>query len=56
MVSLMDLKLSQNHRLDNAFPGSHRSKGIGDPTSELFHDLPVKYNEIIELAKDRVKQ
>ncbi|MDA9061735.1 hypothetical protein N9K30_05170, partial [Planktomarina temperata] len=32
------------------------SKGIGDPTSELFHDLPVKYNEIIELAKDRVKQ
>ena len=32
------------------------AKGIGDPTSELFCDLPVKYNEIMEVAKARVKQ
>jgi tetratricopeptide (TPR) repeat protein len=32
------------------------SKGIGDLTSELFCDLPVKYNEIMEVAKARVKQ
>jgi tetratricopeptide (TPR) repeat protein len=32
------------------------AKGFGDPTSELFWDLPVKYNEIMELAKARVKQ
>jgi hypothetical protein len=31
------------------------AKGIGDPTSELFCDLPVKYNEIMEVAKARVK-
>jgi tetratricopeptide (TPR) repeat protein len=32
------------------------AKGIGDPTSELFSDFPVKYNEILNLAKVRVKQ
>jgi hypothetical protein len=32
------------------------AKGIGDPTSELFCDLPVKYNEIMEVAAARVKQ
>ena len=32
------------------------AKGIDDPTSELFCDLPVKYNEIMEVAKARVKQ
>ena len=32
------------------------AKGIGDPTSELFCDLPVKYHEIMEIAKARVKQ
>ena len=32
------------------------AKGIGDPTSELFCDLPVKYNDIMEVAKARVKQ
>ncbi|MDC1335630.1 tetratricopeptide repeat protein, partial [Planktomarina temperata] len=31
------------------------AKGIGDPTSELFCDLPVKYNEIMKVAKARVK-
>ena len=32
------------------------AKGIGDPTSELFCDLPVKYNEIVKVANARVKQ
>ena len=32
------------------------ARGIGDPTSELFCDLPVKYSEIMEIAKARVKQ
>ena len=32
------------------------AKGIGDPTSELFSDLPVKYDKIMELATARVKQ
>ena len=32
------------------------AKGIGDPTAALFCDLPVKYNEIMEVAKARVKQ
>ena len=31
------------------------AKGIGDPASELFRDLPVKYNEILNVAKARVK-
>ena len=29
------------------------AKGIGDPTSELFCDLPIKYNDIMEAAKAR---
>jgi tetratricopeptide (TPR) repeat protein len=32
------------------------AKGIGDPTSELFYDLPVKYDEIMDVARARVKQ
>ena len=32
------------------------SKGIGDPTSEFFRDLPVKYNDIMDIAKARVKR
>jgi Flp pilus assembly protein TadD len=32
------------------------AKGSDDPTSELFCDLPVKYNEIMDVAKARVKQ
>ncbi|MDC0146989.1 hypothetical protein OAH94_06545, partial [Amylibacter sp.] len=32
------------------------AKGIGDPTSKLFCDLPVKYNEILEVATARVKK
>lgn len=30
------------------------AKGVGDPTAELFCDLPIKYNEILEVAKARV--
>ena len=32
------------------------SNGIGDPTSEFFRDLPVKYTDIMEIAKARVKR
>ena len=32
------------------------AKGIGDPTSELFCDFPVKYDKIMEVAMARVKQ
>ncbi|MDC3340788.1 tetratricopeptide repeat protein, partial [Planktomarina temperata] len=31
------------------------SKGIGDPTSKLFCDLPVRYEEIFKIAKARVQ-
>jgi tetratricopeptide (TPR) repeat protein len=32
------------------------SKGINDPTSELFSNLPIKYHKILEIAKTRVRQ
>jgi len=32
------------------------AKGIDDPTSELFCSLPIKYGEIWEIAKARLKQ
>jgi tetratricopeptide (TPR) repeat protein len=32
------------------------SKGIGDPTSQLFCDLPVQYDEIMDVGRTRVKQ
>ena len=32
------------------------AKGIGDPTSELFSSIPIKYDEIWKIAKARVKE
>ena len=32
------------------------AKGIGDPTSQLFCGLPIKYEEIWKIAKARIKQ
>ena len=32
------------------------AKGIGDPTSKLFCDLPIKYKEIWKIAQARIKQ
>jgi len=32
------------------------AKGIGDPTSELFSSIPIKYEEIWKIAKARVKE
>ena len=32
------------------------AKGIGDPTSELFSGIPIKYEEIWKIAKARVKE
>jgi tetratricopeptide (TPR) repeat protein len=32
------------------------AKGIGDPTSQLFCGLPIKYGEIWKIAKARIKQ
>ena len=31
------------------------SKGIGDPTSKLFYDLPVRYEAIFKIARARVQ-
>ena len=32
------------------------AKGIGDPTSQLFFGLPIKYEEIWKIAKDRIRE
>ena len=32
------------------------AKGLGDPTSELFHSYEVKYQSVYKVAKDRSKE
>ena len=32
------------------------AKGIGDPTSELFRNLPVQYQDVWDVAHSRAKE